>query len=80
MDSSRNQLNSRFIKKDEVLASGGSIAFDAHLVDIGEQEGDHKPARDLHLKEDKRNVVGKTRIKQEEGNGVLTGKDGGKGK
>ncbi|XP_062027286.1 uncharacterized protein LOC133743382 isoform X1 [Rosa rugosa] len=77
LDSSRNQLDSRFLKKDEVIASGGSIAFDAHLVDIGEQEGDHKPT-DLHRKENKRNIVGEARIKQEQSNGVITGKDDGK--
>ncbi|XP_050376104.1 uncharacterized protein LOC126793584 [Argentina anserina] len=79
LDSNRNQLNSRFLKKDEVIASGGSIAFDAHLVDIGEQEGEHKRVVNLHLKENKRNVVGETRIKQEHSNGDITGIDDDKG-
>ncbi|KAK9926354.1 hypothetical protein M0R45_023590 [Rubus argutus] len=78
LDLSRNHLNSRFLKKDEVIASGGSIAFDAHLVDIGEQEGDHKPATDLHFKENKMNVVGEAGIKKGQGKVVITGKDDGK--
>lgn len=80
LDSSRNHLNSRFLKKDEVIASGGSIAFDAHLVDIGEQEGDHKPATDLHFKENKMNIAGEAGIKQGQGKVVITGKDDGRGK
>ncbi|GLU06657.1 hypothetical protein SLE2022_236640 [Rubroshorea leprosula] len=40
-DASKKLLNSRFLKKDEVIRSGESIAFDAHLVDIGEPEGNH---------------------------------------
>lgn len=63
-----------------MIASGGSIAFDTHLVDIGEQEGDHKPATDLHFKENKLNVVGEAGIKQGQGNVVITNKDDGKGK
>ncbi|GLT74645.1 hypothetical protein SLA2020_464320 [Shorea laevis] len=40
-DASKKLLNSRFLKKDEVIRSGESIAFDAHLVDIGEPVGNH---------------------------------------
>ncbi|KAJ8424094.1 LOW QUALITY PROTEIN: hypothetical protein Cgig2_000840 [Carnegiea gigantea] len=35
-DSSKNQLDKRFLKKDEVVGSGESLAFDAYLVDIGD--------------------------------------------
>ncbi|KAJ4835011.1 hypothetical protein Tsubulata_013266, partial [Turnera subulata] len=41
-DASRNLLNSRFLKKAERISSGDSIAFDAHLVDIGEPEGENQ--------------------------------------
>lgn len=37
-DSTRKLLDSRFLKKDEVVKSGESFAFGAHLVDIGEPE------------------------------------------
>lgn len=45
-DASRNLLDSRFLKKDEVIESGEAISFDAHLVEIGEPQGDHKPLRE----------------------------------
>ncbi|KAI4370139.1 hypothetical protein MLD38_018519 [Melastoma candidum] len=38
-DESHRVLNNRFLKKDELLQSGKSIAFDGHLVDIGAAEG-----------------------------------------
>ncbi|KAF3448740.1 hypothetical protein FNV43_RR09453 [Rhamnella rubrinervis] len=41
-DSNRNLLDSRFLKKDEVIESEEAITFDAHLVEIGEPKGDHK--------------------------------------
>ncbi|KAH7513704.1 hypothetical protein FEM48_Zijuj11G0009300 [Ziziphus jujuba var. spinosa] len=41
-DASRNLLDSRFLKNDEVIESGEAIALDAHLVEIGENQGDHK--------------------------------------
>lgn len=44
-DENRKLLDSRFIKKDETVRSGESIAFDAHLVEIGECERDHKPPK-----------------------------------
>ncbi|XP_038874788.1 uncharacterized protein LOC120067307 isoform X2 [Benincasa hispida] len=46
-DENRKLLDSRFIKKDETVKSGESIAFDAHLVEIGECEKDHKPPKIL---------------------------------
>ncbi|XP_022970028.1 protein ZGRF1 isoform X1 [Cucurbita maxima] len=44
-DENRKLLDSRFMKKDERVKSGESIAFDAHLVDIGECEREHKPPK-----------------------------------
>lgn len=38
-DTSRKLLDSRFLKKDDVIKSGESIAFDSYLIDIGEQQG-----------------------------------------
>ncbi|XP_034214579.1 uncharacterized protein LOC117626895 isoform X2 [Prunus dulcis] len=74
LDESRNLLDSRFLKKDEVLASGESIGFSAHLVEIGECEGDNKPRKNLHFKENKRNVVREAGVKHEQSNGVITDK------
>ncbi|KAK9275528.1 hypothetical protein L1049_022795 [Liquidambar formosana] len=61
-DASRKLLDSRFLKKDEVIKSGESLTFDAHLVDIGEPERDHKPLIDLNVEERNSNVVGQTGI------------------
>ncbi|KAB2608873.1 hypothetical protein D8674_012041 [Pyrus ussuriensis x Pyrus communis] len=66
-DASRNHLDCRFLKKDEVVASGESIRFGAHLVEIGEREGDRKPVADLRTRENKHNVVAEAGIKLEQG-------------
>lgn len=55
-DASRKLLNSRFLKKDEVIRSGESIAFDGHLVEIGELQ----PFTDLNVQGDNRNVAKET--------------------
>ncbi|XP_040986379.1 uncharacterized protein LOC121234499 [Juglans microcarpa x Juglans regia] len=60
-DESRKLLNSRFLKKDEVIRSGESIAFDSHLVEIGEHEEDRKPQIDLSAQGNNCNVVKETR-------------------
>uniref|UniRef100_A0A7N2LZN9 RPW8 domain-containing protein n=1 Tax=Quercus lobata TaxID=97700 RepID=A0A7N2LZN9_QUELO len=54
-DASRKLIDSRFLNKGEAIRSGESIAFDAHLIDIGEPEGNYKSPADLiHL-----NIQGK---------------------
>lgn len=45
-DTSRNLLDSRFLKKDEVIESGETIVFDAHLVEIGEYQVDNRSSRE----------------------------------
>lgn len=45
-DATRKLLDTRFLKKDEVIRSGESFAFSAHLVDVGEPEG-HEALADL---------------------------------
>lgn len=42
-DASRKLLDSRFVKKDDIIRPGESIAFDAYLVEIGEHQASHKP-------------------------------------
>lgn len=46
MDASRNNLNCRFLSKDETVEPGGTIKFDGYLVDIGESRGDYKSSGD----------------------------------
>ncbi|XP_019446482.1 PREDICTED: uncharacterized protein LOC109349892 isoform X2 [Lupinus angustifolius] len=43
-DASRKLLHSRYLKKDDIIKPGESIAFDAYLVDVGERQGSHIPA------------------------------------
>ncbi|KAL0016046.1 hypothetical protein SO802_003115 [Lithocarpus litseifolius] len=66
-DASRKLLDSRFLKKDEVIRSGESVAFDGHLVEVGELDGDHKPLMDLNVQGNNLNVVKK--------NGLMHGQE-----
>ncbi|XP_021757482.1 uncharacterized protein LOC110722520 [Chenopodium quinoa] len=50
-DSSKNQIDKRFLKKDEVINSGGSLTFDAHLVDIGDPVGTSGDDADVKINE-----------------------------
>ncbi|XP_047332301.1 uncharacterized protein LOC124935910 isoform X2 [Impatiens glandulifera] len=46
-DASGRLLDSKFLRKNEVIASGVSLILDGYLVDIGEPEGGgHKPPSD----------------------------------
>ncbi|KAM7491505.1 hypothetical protein LguiA_034426 [Lonicera macranthoides] len=63
-DSTRRLLDSRFLKKEEIVRSGKSLTFDGHLVEVGECEGDHKPPLDSNVQGRNCNVVGKTGIPQ----------------
>lgn len=42
-DTSKNVLDSRFLKKDDLIKPGESIAFDSYLIDIGEHQGGCSP-------------------------------------
>lgn len=61
-DGSKKLIDSRFLKKDEVIQSGESIAFDAHLVDIGEAEESNQGLMDSDVCVSNYNVAGKTRM------------------
>ncbi|KAL0446486.1 UNVERIFIED_CONTAM: hypothetical protein Slati_1776500, partial [Sesamum latifolium] len=45
-------LESRFVKKDDVIKSGETLAFDCYLVDIGELCGGYKPTSTLNQGKD----------------------------
>ncbi|KAK2664327.1 hypothetical protein Ddye_002901 [Dipteronia dyeriana] len=66
-DDGRKLLNSRFLKKDEVIKSGESISFDAHLVDIGEPQ-EHQLQMDVNLEGFNSSVVQKTEIMHKQQN------------
>lgn len=65
-DTSKKLLVSRFLKKDEVIRSGELLAFDTHLVDIGESEENSKSSRDLNSQKTNRDAVGKIGTSQEQ--------------
>ncbi|KAJ8764940.1 hypothetical protein K2173_010405 [Erythroxylum novogranatense] len=57
-DATRKSLDSRFLRKDEIIRSGESITFDTHLVDIEELVenqylGDQKVQKDVFNVSDK---------------------------
>ncbi|XP_019151665.1 PREDICTED: uncharacterized protein LOC109148246 [Ipomoea nil] len=45
-DEAKRLLDSKFLKRNEIIMSGESITFDGFLVEIGEMEGNHKPPLD----------------------------------
>ncbi|XP_058095861.1 uncharacterized protein LOC131241170 isoform X2 [Magnolia sinica] len=55
-------LESRFLNKDEVVESGGTLEFDNHLVDIGETERNYKPLTDLNAQGRDRKSVDKAGV------------------
>ncbi|KAF8380008.1 hypothetical protein HHK36_027477 [Tetracentron sinense] len=61
-DDCEKLLDSRYLKKDEVVGSGETLALDAHLVDIGDPDGDHKPLSDLHDQGRDEKIMKKTGI------------------
>ncbi|XP_042480296.1 uncharacterized protein LOC122061159 isoform X2 [Macadamia integrifolia] len=65
-DESRKLLDTRFLKKDEVIGPGETLAFDAHLVDVGDPEGNHSPLKDLNFKGEDTKVIEKTRTAHEQ--------------
>ncbi|XP_073226212.1 uncharacterized protein [Cicer arietinum] len=46
-DASRNLLDSRFLKNDDIIKPGESIRFDTYLVDISEDQGSHTPGSNV---------------------------------
>ena len=48
-DDCEKLIVSRFLKKDEVIECGGMLAFETHLVDIGDPEVSHTPSVDLNV-------------------------------
>lgn len=60
-DTNRRHLDSRFLKKDEIVCSGESLAFEGHLVEIEEQEGNNKPLTETPQGKNCQ-VIGKTSL------------------
>uniref|UniRef100_A0A2C9WHZ7 5'-3' DNA helicase ZGRF1-like N-terminal domain-containing protein n=1 Tax=Manihot esculenta TaxID=3983 RepID=A0A2C9WHZ7_MANES len=61
-DASRKLLDSRFLKKNEIVRSHESVIFDAHLVDIGEPELENQLSADLNVQGNNINLACKERV------------------
>ncbi|KAL2902916.1 Protein ZGRF1 [Bienertia sinuspersici] len=61
-DSSKSQIDKKFLKKDEVISSGESLMFDAHLVDIGDPIGTNEDDVDVKIQGRYNNTTEKSQI------------------
>ena len=59
-DSGKNQIDKRFLKKDEVVSSGESLTFDAYLVDIGDPTGANEDDADVKIQRRNHNATEKS--------------------
>ncbi|KAK7318078.1 hypothetical protein RJT34_02776 [Clitoria ternatea] len=60
-DAGRKLLDSRFLKKEDAIKSGESIAFDTYLIDIGEHQGSSRTP-DSNIPGDKYNNVDRRKL------------------
>lgn len=61
-DSSKNQIDKRFMKKDDIINSGESLTFDAHLVDIGDPTGSIGDDADVKIQGRSSNTTEKSEL------------------
>ncbi|KAL2902848.1 Protein ZGRF1 [Bienertia sinuspersici] len=61
-DSSKSQIDKKFLKKDEVISSGESLMFDAYLVDIGDPIGTNEDDVDVKIQGRYNNTTEKSQI------------------
>ncbi|XP_057981524.1 uncharacterized protein LOC131166911 [Malania oleifera] len=61
-DECEKLLNSRFLKKDEFVESGETVALDTFLVDIGDPKGDPKPLPESNFLRRDQKITGKGRL------------------
>lgn len=69
-------MDSRFLRKDEVIRSGESTAFDGHLVEIGECEENGESLKDLNVQAKNGSVAWKSEMMPRQQNCI---KSNGKG-
>ena len=56
-DTTRKLLTSRFLKQEEIIETGVSMAFGTHLVEVGEAEESKKPQVNLKVLGNNCNLV-----------------------
>ncbi|KAI6707019.1 hypothetical protein NL676_009981 [Syzygium grande] len=62
-DDSKQLLECRILKNDEVVSSGETLTFNAYLVDVGEPEGGPKPPDDTYTRSRERDE--KTKVEKD---------------
>lgn len=66
-DDSEKLIDSRFLKKDEVVESGVTLTFEAHLVDIGNLERENHPSANQNASKGDLKLSGKAPAMQQKG-------------
>lgn len=78
-DETMKLLDSRFLRRDEVIRSGESISFDGHLVDIGELEDIREPLANLKVQRNSCNIAEKSDEMQRQQKCIKSNKSDGEG-
>lgn len=78
-DETRKLLDSRFLRRDEVIRSGESVSFDGHLVDIGEREDIREPLANLKVQRNSCNIAEKSDEMQRQQKCIKSNKSDGEG-
>ncbi|XP_072982480.1 uncharacterized protein [Typha latifolia] len=65
---SEKLIDSKFLRKDEVIECGGTVALEVHLVDIGNSIEDQKPLKNLNISDRDKKLNGSSGTQGDEGN------------
>ncbi|XP_072979391.1 uncharacterized protein [Typha angustifolia] len=65
---SEKLIDSKFLRKDEVIECGGTVALEIHLVDIGNSIEDQKPLKNLNISDRDKKLNGSSGTQGDEGN------------
>ncbi|KAH0450583.1 hypothetical protein IEQ34_021275 [Dendrobium chrysotoxum] len=49
-DDCEKLIDKRFLKKDDIVKSGGTLSFETHIVDIGDPDRNNKPSAESNVK------------------------------
>ncbi|KAK8924033.1 hypothetical protein KSP39_PZI019142 [Platanthera zijinensis] len=49
-DEHEKLIDRRFLKKDEIIKSGGTLSFETHIVEIGDTDGSKIPSAESNVK------------------------------
>ncbi|XP_020691653.1 uncharacterized protein LOC110106204 isoform X1 [Dendrobium catenatum] len=49
-DDCKKLIDKRFLKKDDIVKSGGTLSFETHMVEIGDPDRNNKPSAESNLK------------------------------